>query len=673
MRSGRYQQNKQGLVESNLVSFLLHACLAVADHIARREVHSTAVSWNTPCRIFHFHRVSTFVGAFRFRFQRIRLRLHRISSCNASKRFLSCFYATVMQEAQRNPEKADYMPGLARACVKAETFSATGLREYKSAKSALDEAYTSQLRAEAREKLSAHIVTADPRLLPRLTGHLISASASTLLPRELRGDIQGSGLLLTHNVVTTVGGGTGAVSSGNVGSSVGGGERSSSTAEDTVEHPSSDNGGGRYSDGHRRGEIRTENAVARQLPFVVTGAGVETSSGATGAYEPTPPGNTLAEGAVREHMMLLRGGYQSAAVAFNEYKTRLNETREKECSKDRRFFLETERKEATFNVRVAQQEAANSIAARDLKLKRQREEADEREKKRIADEADRKKADDRRRSRRSADNHFFRGLGLTSTIYTAAAIAQNKGMSLSSSTLLGAVWRLVVAECRGGDASDGTLVCDPSSSLACDVACPPTSSAGSGSPYGDLCAIGSGDAVAASSDGSFGGSASADTFWWVVSAAGSAAGAITSAGGSVVGWFLGDVLGLGISVEQCEVYAVLSLVGWLVSLFVVMKVTGFVAGEVQGPVGAAIRLIVFASWVWGRFHEWLLTTSREVLLMVAPAPLLVLAYAGALRWFDRYPEEWWLAGGWDLRPIASKFVPAVVACGFSHFLVVRAS
>lgn len=554
------------------------------------------------------------------------------------------------------------MSSLSRACVKAETFSATGLPEYETAKLALEDARTNQLRTQAQQTFAAHMATAEPRLVKRLVDGLSSANALTLLPRDLQDDYLESKC--------------GVVSSDDVASSAGRGEWSTSMAEGGVENVSSSQGEGRNNDGGSRGEACTESALSRGSPFVaVGGGGADTPSGAIATYGPTTLANRVAAETVREQRLSLRAGYQSAAVEINACQIRLDERHEDECLKIRMALEEREQKEAANNVRFAQQEAANSIRERDLDMRRRAAEAAEKERERVRSEAERKKVDDRRRSLRSADNDFFRLLGLTSAVVTAATVAAQKGVSLSSSTPLDMVWRLVTAECREGGGNGGALACDPTSAT-CGLTCPLASSAGSGSTlgFGDSCAVGSGDAVAGSDGGYLGGVASADTFlWWVVSAAGSATGAITKAGGSAVGWLLGEALGLVIPVEQCEVFAVISLVLWLCSLFVVMKVTGLVAGEVQGPVGAAIRSIVFALWVWGRFHEWLLTTSQEVLLLVAPAPALVLAYAGALRWFEQKPESCWRVGGCDMRPVVSRVMPAVVACAFALFLGAQAS
>lgn len=537
--------------------------------------------------------------------------------------------------------------------MKAETFSATGLPEYETAKLALEDARTNQLRTQAQQTFAAHMATAEPRLVERLVGGLSSASALTLLPRDLQDSF--------------LEGECGIVSSNDVGSA-GEGEWLACVAEGGVEHPSSNRGEGRNNDSRGRGKACAESAFSRGSPFVAVGGGVDTPSGTIETYGPTTLANRMAAEAVREQMLSLRAGYQSAAVEINAHQIRLDERHEDECSKIRMALEERERKEASNNVRFAQQEAANSIRERELEMKRRAVEAAEKERERVRSEAERKKVDDRRRSLRSADNDFFRLLGLTSAVVTAATVAAQKGVSLSSSTPLDVVWRLVTAECREGGGNGGVLACDPTSAT-CDLACP-----GESSGYGDSCPVGSGDAVTGSDGGYLGGVASADTFfWWAVSAAGSATGAVTKAGGSAVGWLLGEALGLVIPVEQCEVYAVISLVLWLCSLVGVMRVTGLVAGEVRGPVGAAVRSTVFALWVWGRFHDWLLTTSREVLLLVTPAPVLVLAYACALRWFERKPESCWQMGEYDTRPLVSRVLPAVVACAFALFLGAQAS
>lgn len=550
-----------------------------------------------------------------------------------------------------------YVSSLMHACVKAETFSATDLPEYETAKLALEDARTNELRAEAQRTLAAHMVTAEPRLVKRLVAGLGLGNMLTLQPRDLQDDYLESKC--------------GVVSSDDVVSSAGGGEWSTSVVEDGVEHVSSSQSEGRNNDGGSSGgEACAESAFSRGSPFVAVGGGADTPSSTIVTYRPTTVTNRVAAETVREQKLSLR----SAVIEINACKTRLDERYKKECSKIRMDLEGKEREEAANSVRFAQQEAANSIRERDLGMTIRAAEAAEKERERVRSEAERKKVDDRRRSLRSADNDFFRLLGLTSAILTSAAVAAQKGVSLSSSAPLDIVWRLVTAECREGGWDGGALACDPTSAT-CGLACPLASSAGSGSTlgYGDSCAVGSGDAVAGSDGGYLGGVASADTFlWWVVSAAGSATAAVTKAGGSVVGWLLGEALGL-IPGEQCEVFAVISLVLWLCSLFVVMKVTGLVAGEVQGPVGAAIRSIVFALWVWGRFHEWLLTTSQEVLLLVAPAPALVLAYAGALRWFEQKPESCWRVGGCDMRPVVSRVMPAAVACAVALLLGAQAS
>ena len=544
--------------------------------------------------------------------------------------------------------------------MKAETFSATGLPEYETAKCALEDARTNQLITQARQTFAAHMATADPRLVERLVDSLNSSSALTLLPRDLQADFIESEC--------------GAVSSVDVGSACGG-EWPACGAEGGVEHLSSNRGEGRNDDVRGRGKACAESAFSRGSPFVEVGGGVDTPSGTIETHRPTRLANRMAAETVREQMLSLRAGYQSAAVEINARQIRLDERHEDECSRIRSGLEEKERKETSDNVCSAQNKAANIIQERMLEISQRAMEATEKENERIRSEEDRtrsenerQKVDDRRRSLRSADNDFFRLLGLTSAVVTAAIVAAQKGVSLSSSTLLDVVWRIVTAECREGGGNGGTLACDPTSAT-CDLPC-----SGASSGYGDSCPVGSGDAVACSDGGYLGCVAGADTFfWWAVSAAGSATGAVTKAGGSAFGWLLGEALGLVIPFEQCEVYAVISLAMWLCSLVGVMRVTGLVAGEVRGPVGAAVRSTVFALWVWGRFHGWLLATSWEVLLLVAPAPALVLAYAGALRWFERKPESCWQMGEYDARPVVSRVLPAVVACTFALFLGAQAS
>lgn len=279
------------------------------------------------------------------------------------------------------------------------------------------------------------------------------------------------------------------------------------------------------------------------------------------------------------------------------------------------------------------------------KEKRQREEED----------SNRKRDEEQLRGLWSADDNFLRMLYLVDVVVAVVTSLRRKGFSLVPRAVFYAAWSAVTAECGAEDDAHGG------------------GSAGSFYPKNvvpDTCPTVDGivmDAMVCAEEPDstqvFEYGYAGSTLWWVWSAAGSTAETFVRGSYSSVGWVLSQTLGWLIPSLGCEAYEVLSLGAWFLSLVVVLKVAGWAGADSHGPAAAAIRLTIVVLWVWGRFHDWVLARSRELLVSVVPPLLLLVVYGVSLKYVERHlkPGGCWWVKGWDVRPLVSRVLPAVVS------------
>lgn len=358
-------------------------------------------------------------------------------------------------------------------------------------------------------------------------------------------------------------------------------------------------------------------------------------------------------------MMAVR---RSAERDFLECVTKQEEEHRRACDRDQ-AALEAQDAENTYrqeyiarlDTRGAREEERLAMERDRLLAKRRRREQDEEERQRRLDA-------DRLRGLWSSDGDFLRLLSAVDLALAGAGAAFRKGFSLAPGAVLNAAWGLVVAECAEG--GRGQVVAAAGASGAAPPLCT--------SPAAAVGFVSSSSAAVSGVEGGLegydgvgggggGGVESEGALWWAWSAAGSTAGAVIRAGYASAGWLLGQTLGLVTPDVQCEIRVVVSLGAWLLSLVLVMKLVGGLLGGQVGGGGVAAQWVLLAAWVWGRFHDWVLHVSQELVLFFAPAPALVLAYGVALRYFERHrrPDGFWWVHGWDVRFLWSRALPAI--------------
>lgn len=374
----------------------------------------------------------------------------------------------------------------------------------------------------------------------------------------------------------------------------------------------------------------------------------------------------LSQQRVRELMEVRR----SAEEDFLECVTKQEDEHRRAYDRDQAALEARDAEETYRQEYIARLDTRSVHEEERLVMERDRLLAEERRREREEEERKHRADADRLKRLWSSDGEFFRLLS-AADVALAAAAAFMKGFSLAPGAVLHAAWGLVVAECAegGGDGAAtaaGASDTAPSlctSSSAVDASSASVSGVGGGlAGYDGVCggAGGAWSEAAVAAGGPGGGGES--TLLWAWSAAGSTAGAVLRAGYTSAGWLLGQTLGLVAPDVQCEIRVVLSLGAWLVSLVLVMKLVGGLLGRGNGGDGAA-QWMLLAAWVWGRFHDWVLHASRELVLFFAPAPVLVLAYGRALRYFEQHrrPDGFWWVNGWDVRFLWSRALPAVVS------------
>ena len=580
---------------------------------------------------------------------------------------------------------------LRKACVKAETFSATDLDEYQSAKQSLENARAAELEIKARRILSAKGILADPRCNVRLD----LTSGPTLL---LRDDPAGAGLVGS--------GGGGGGGGGSSGLFIGAGATNSPAirpgmsrrlallSEEEGGEPchSGDADACGVSDGDLTTGVKNCRSAPAQDGDAVGGcdipgppATIASAAGVTvlGNSDLAPWGQPpvrggagggemmqLSQQRVRELMEVRR----SAEEDFLECVTKQEDEHRRAYDRDQAALEARDAEETYRQEYIARLDTRSVHEEKRLTMERGRLLAEERRREREEEERTRKADADRLKRLWSSDDDFLWLLSAADVALAAATAAFRKGFSLAPGAVLNAAWELVIAECveGGGDGAgtaagasgDVSPLCTSSVAVgASSASSASVSGAGEGlTGYDGVCGGAGGAWSEAAVAGGGPGGGSESTLLWAWSAAGSTAGAVLRAGYASAGWLLGQTLGLVAPDVQCEIRVVLSLGAWLVSLVLVMKLVGGLLGRGSGGGGAA-QWVLLAAWVWGRFHDWVLHVSRELVLFFAPSPLLVLAYGRALRYFERHrrPDGFWWVNGWDVRFLWSRALPAAVS------------
>lgn len=582
---------------------------------------------------------------------------------------------------------------LQKACVKAETFYATDLDEYQSARRALENARAVKLEEKAQRILSANGFTPDLHCNVRL---------------DLRGTPK---LLLRDGPVDAglVGGGGGASTGLLIGASAsnspvagrGVGRRLvlHSEGEDAEPHLARDaaargvasgslmTGNGAHNCGSplaQDGGAVGDCGVSKHRATTATRvAGVDVS----GSLAVAPFGQSSARGGaegggmqVVHQMMAARPSAEmDAKKEFDAFVTKQEEEHKETYGRFQTALEDREAEDVHRQECIARLDARNEQEQERLAMEESRLLAEERRRERDEEERKRRADADRLNRLWSSDGDFLWLLSAADVALAAATVAFKKGFSLAPGAVFNAAWGLVVAECVEGAGGDGVGASGAGASGAARPLCASSTAVGAASASGFVSGLGEGSAgydgvcggaggvwkeVAAGGGGGDGGAGegSESTLSWAWSAAGSTAGAVVRAGYASAGWLLGQTLGLVTPDVQCEIRVVLSLGAWLLSLVLVMKIVGGLLGRGNGG-GVAAQWVLLAAWVWGRFHDWVMHASQELVLFFAPAPSLVFAYCRALRYFEqrRKPDGFWWVNGWDVRFLWSRALPAVVS------------
>lgn len=601
------------------------------------------------------------------------------------------------QEAEESATTAGHVSCLREACVKAETFSAKAFPEYRSAKRTLEQMRLRELEVQARRIKAAHGVVADPGC-----NVLHSSHGPTLLLKDLPDFGSGSGdprLAIR-----------------------GGADVSRRLAlESADEHESAPGAGDGPGENNSVFFGGCESDGTSSAGINTTANGQRSNAGASGHLAMWSPmsadgSQTQQHMADMQHMQTLMTVRRSAEGQFLAYVTQREDEHRRACHGDRQALERREDKDVYRQDYINRLDTHTKQEEQKLRIQEKWLRVDEEGRRHERDENERIRDEKRLARLWCADSRFFSCLALVDASIASATIAWMKGFSLAPEKVLQAVWGFVIADCigengnadgfsegnagqfssaspslppsrgalsshRGTRSSIASGVSNAASTVAsmCDVSFGGKS--GALSPYGDDLSggvVGENGMQCAgmapvSDDGSEGTTGKA--LWWAWSTAGSAAGTVLRASYSSAGWVLGQTLGFVTPDVQCEMRAVLSLLVWLVSLVLVLKVVGWAGADGAGPTSATIRLTVLSAWVWGRFNEWLLSASRELLLFVVPVPALVLLYGAALPYIERHckPGGFWWVKGWDVRPIISRILPTGMSTLLAWFLGTQSS
>ncbi|CAM9297910.1 unnamed protein product [Ectocarpus fasciculatus] len=372
------------------------------------------------------------------------------------------------------------------------------------------------------------------------------------------------------------------------------------------------------------------------------GAGLLMGAGGGGSGVATlalPSAGGVLAGAVEGGEMLeQQAGLQMAREQFT---TREWELDSRHSEHETAYRMQASNRRDT---RIAEFTRRADERARNAQLANQHEESTAIDRERMQGEQAhrmRQEEDGERRERQARDHGFWRALSMFEFFLAPAVAAYNKG--LTPEGILDDAWKVLVAECAPGGIGNGVPL--------------------EGGTTGALEGCNAGGAA----DGS------ENALWWASSYAGSTAGAVVRAGYSSGGWLLEKTLGLVIPDVLCEARAVLSLV-W--SLFVLALVSRMVKGVLgSGRVGDVALCGLLVAWVWVQFQGWVQRTMLELLLLLAPAPVLVMFYGYVLEYVEHHhePDGRWRMWGWDTRPVWFRVLPFIMSSALACFLGVRAS
>ncbi|CAM9548136.1 unnamed protein product [Ectocarpus sp. 4 AP-2014] len=585
-------------------------------------------------------------------------------------------------KATKESAKEGNLSRLRNACVKAETFSCEDLDEYRPAKRSLENAHAARLEVKARRILSIYGIPADPRCNVRLD----SAGGPALLLRDVPrlADDGGAGLFIGVDAASP---------------SVGRRLVLDSVKQEAGEKhpcgaPDNDDASDRRMDVSEEncgregnGVVGGEFSCSRRWQPPADAPAVElngSSDVATWAQSSAGGGETQLSRRQQELVVAARRG---AATDFMACVTKLEEEHRRACEREASSLKARDAEESYRQAYIARLDERSVREDVRLAMEKKRLQVEEARRRREEEDRKRRRDDQRREELQARDGGFWLALSGFEVCLAAAAAAYKKGISLAPGAILDAAWRLLVAECAdvSGGGGGGVVATTGAVPPFCENpvgAAAPAATLLEGGTAGALdnneeCGAGGGwgGAAAAAAGGPSDGSESA--LWWALSYAGSTAGAVVRAGYSSGGWLLGQTLGLVTPDVRCEVRAVFSLAAWLLSLALAQKIVGglLLGPGGGGPATGVLRWLLLVVWVWARFQGWVVSAARGMLLLLAPAPALVLAYGLVMGYVERHrkPDGCWWVRGWDVRPVWFRVLPAVVASGLAWFLGGRAS
>lgn len=549
-----------------------------------------------------------------------------------------------VQDALRRREDAGYRSRLRRACVKAETYYATDLPEYESAKSTLLNLRAREMEAQAKRILMVHNLHPDSScnvredevegpvlLLPPVpnvaTQHLLQDDPQSRGAHVARAPYDGG--IRPPSFRSVMGGGIG------------------ESCED----------GSYDADGSGEGGKDVESLFVgweRKDELVVTGTSREVIVAQRQQQQEGRQGALVVQ------------AYQSARAKFLEYTTKLREEQRRCYDADQKEIVKREEKALYHHDRMRLLEARKGQEDRRLEIEASRQKAEDEERLRRRRERERKSEIDRLNMLWSLDADFLWTLAICDVVAYASTIMWH--WTVTPWTVGQALWGVIMAECWGGP--------DASAAVSGLIAVPPAVTGGMGEePVPLSCGLqplegfieGTGDCVTAKGD--LDASETSSRLWWVFSSVGSATGTAIEHGFSWVGWLLGQTLTLITPDIECEVRASIAMAGWVVGLFVSLRVAALLAGDDRGPGSGVSRAAVLVLFVWGKFHSEVVHVWRELLMPGAVAPLLVVCYGPVLRYVERHVKlrGWWWRG-WDVRPLVSRALPGAVGTATAGFL-----
>lgn len=555
-------------------------------------------------------------------------------------------------------------------CVKAETFSATALPGYQSAKQALNNARSIELETQARRIIAVHRIHVDPQCNVRLdptTGPVLLLKSVPEEARAIRGELGSS-------------------------------SSPSSVSRRLLLGVEGDKGEGCGTNGivDDDSECQVDGEYNSLDAQVLACTNIETWGSSTAAKRDGARSAGLMQQVQMQQIQSLVENQRHAESEFLAFVTQNEKETTQKSNAYRNHLIDRENQEAHQQEHINRLDISNDQNCDSLEIQKRGQSFIEENCQKEREKSQQETNDKRLAGLWSDDREFFSLLAKINAVISVGANAWKKGFSLAPKAILHTAWSLVVEECysRGGDGLGDDWASRGPSSLSSQTektfaisglasttdAC--ALSASSSSAASDACRAGYNGAAEGTTslhrygaDGSGGGEESVSALWWAWSTAGSAVGSLTQMGYSSAGWLIGRTLDLVSPGVQCEGRAVTLLVLWLLSLILSLKLASALGNSGRSYTDFLVRLSIAAIWIWGRYGDWLIEVWHELLLIVAPIPVLVLAYGPAMRFWERHrkPDGIWLVQGWDLRVLASRAVPTVVSCFLAFVLVLQSS